>query len=312
MSVTIVPATLPGERVTGILDAATAHDGVSPFSEQFLNGLHDSQLAHRHLLAEDEKSVVAVAALAPDGSVELVVDPSKRRKTIGAQLIAQVRSQSSDSTASPAFWAHGNLEAAQATARSFGMEATRELLKMSLERAQLEAMMAAKTNAAAAPGSLPAGYTLVNYPEAVARWGRDEVEQQWLRVNNDAFSWHPEQGGWDLDRLHRGMAADWFEPQGVWFLYTDVDEAAQLAGFHWTKRHGDGTGEVYVVGLGSPFRGQGLGGPLMHAGLAHLASVGSSQVILYVEADNEAAVKRYNETGFTIAETHVVYQFPGN
>ncbi len=317
MSVTIVPVSLPGERVTGIINAATSHDGVSPFSEQFLNGLHDGDLQHRHLIARDGDIDVAVAAIAPDGSVELVVDPSRRRENIGAQLIAQVHKRSADSTESPAFWAHGNLDAAQAAAQALGMNATRELLKMSLDRSHLETITATEPQANTAQGPVPAGYILVSYPDAVARWGRDEVEQQWLRVNNDAFSWHPEQGGWDLGRLHRGMAADWFEPEGVWFLYTDPDktdggEAARMAGFHWTKRHGDGVGEVYVVGLASSFRGEGLGAPLMHAGLSHLAEAGSSQVILYVEADNQAAVKRYNETGFTVAETHVVYQFPVN
>ena len=106
------------------------------------------------------------------------------------------------------------------------------------------------------------------------------------------------------DRLHRGMEAEWFDPDGVRLLY----DGATLAGFHWTKRHPDGTGEVYVVGLASRYRGEGMGGPLMRVGLEYLIGVGSPQVILYVESDNEAAVKRYRQLGFEIREQHVVYK----
>ena len=65
-----------------------------------------------------------------------------------------------------------------------------------------------------------------------------------------------------------------------------------------------------MVGLSSACRGEGLGVPLLQMGLKHLVERGSSQVILYVEADNAPAVKRYRETGFTVAESHVVYEFP--
>ena len=46
----------------------------------------------------------------------------------------------------------------------------------------------------------------------------------------------------------------------------------------------------------------------MRAGLEHLAAGGSRRVILYVEADNGPAVRRYGELGFTVAERHVVYK----
>ena len=46
----------------------------------------------------------------------------------------------------------------------------------------------------------------------------------------------------------------------------------------------------------------------MQMGLAHLVQGGSPQVILYVEADNEPAVKRYTQLGFKVDESHVVYR----
>ena len=105
------------------------------------------------------------------------------------------------------------------------------------------------------------------------------------------------------------MDTDWFDPEGLWFLYDERGAEPALAGFHWTKRHPGATGEVYVVGLSSSYWGEGMGGPLMAIGLEHLVKDGSSQVILYVEADNRPAVKRYNEIGFTVAESHVVYHY---
>lgn len=291
----------PGQLADGaqaLIGTAEQHDGVAPLSEQFIAGLGDSSLGHTHRVARIGGQLAGLAAQAPDGSVELVVHPDFRRRGVAKELIALLVDAPGDA---PQFWAHGNLPAAQATAESVGLKPVRELLVMSAAAGDLDLS-----------GAVAEGYEAVNYPEAVRRFGREQVERDWLRVNNDAFSWHPEQGGWDLDRLRRGMAAGWFDPAGVWFLYAQRpgDQGPDLAGFHWTKRHPGGVGEVYVVGLASRYRGEGLGVPLMGAGLRHLVEGGSSQVILYVEADNVPAVRRYDETGFTVAESHVVYQKP--
>lgn len=135
--------------------------------------------------------------------------------------------------------------------------------------------------------------------------GADAVDRAWLAVNNEAFDWHPEQGGWDLAQLERARDVDWFDPEGVFFAVDD--ETGEILGFHWTKWHGDATGEVYVIGLAGAARGRGIGGWLTRVGMAHLRDRGARRVLLYVEGDNGPAVRTYEKTGFDVTRTDVMY-----
>ena len=280
-------------RLEELAEQAERVDGMAPLSEQFLNGLTDSRLQHRHLVAWVDKKPCGVAGL--DGSTaELLIAPDFRGQGYGA-LLYDVAAETPNLQA----WAHGNLPAAQALAHSRGLQVTRKLVVMGIGGEEL--------SAAARAENLP--LTALNYSESVANWGQEFVEEQWLKANNEAFSWHPEQGGWDLDRLHRGMEADWFDPADVLFLWDTAGDPV-LAGFHWTKWHAEetpGFGEVYVVGLASDYRGQKLGGPLLQVGLSRMVEKGAQRVILYVEADNEPALKAYERLGFKIDEEHVVW-----
>jgi mycothiol synthase len=135
--------------------------------------------------------------------------------------------------------------------------------------------------------------------------GQDE--QAWLDVNNAAFSWHHEQGCWDLATLHQRMSRPWFDLAG--FLLHERD--GRLAAFCWTKVHANGVGEIYVIAVHPDFHGLGLGRALTVAGLRHLSDIGSNEAMLYVEADNTAAVRLYESLGFYTAHTDVAYHRPG-
>jgi mycothiol synthase len=133
-------------------------------------------------------------------------------------------------------------------------------------------------------------------------------DEAWLAVNNRAFAWHPEQGRWDEATLKSRQAEPWFDADG--FLLHDepldpmvADGPMRLAGFCWTKVHGDHEpplGEIYVVAVDPDFQGRGLGRRLVLAGLDHLASLGLTEGMLYVDAGNRPAVKLYIDLGFDI------------
>lgn len=82
-----------------------------------------------------------------------------------------------------------------------------------------------------------------------------------------------------------------------------------MIGFHWTKTHAEEQiGEVYVVGILPEAQGGGLGKALTAIGLRHLAAQGLPTAMLYVDADNTAAVTVYERLGFVTHEVDLMYR----
>ena len=128
-----------------------------------------------------------------------------------------------------------------------------------------------------------------------------------VRVNNRAFDWHPEQGGLTADAVRQTMTEAWFDPDGFRLLHED----GELVGFCWTKVHRDvepSLGEIYVIAVDPSRHGMGLGKPMTLAGLEWLADQGLEHGMLYVESDNDPANATYASIGFSRHHTDRAYE----
>lgn len=133
--------------------------------------------------------------------------------------------------------------------------------------------------------------------------GRDDAE--WLRVNNAAFSWHPEQSDWTEAVLHRTLTEPWVDLEGILLHPSEPGGGAggPIDGFCWTKVHREldpEIGEIFVIAVDPASTGRGLGRRLVLAGLAHLAAQGLGEAMLYTEADNAAAMALYDALEFRL------------
>ena len=272
--------------IRALIAAAKAVDGIAPVGDQVLRELAYDRT--RHLLAVDDDQVVGYLNLSEEPAMaELVVHPDARRRGIGS---AMARTGLSEGGNDARIWAHGNLEPARATAATLGLIVVRELLQMRRPLTDLPAI------------SIPDGVRIDTYSGPA-----DDAEL--LRVNNTAFAWHPEQSGWTDDDIAERRGEPWFDPAG---LFMAVDEATgTLLGFHWTKVHSGDLGEVYVVAVDPAAQGRGVGATLTLIGLYYLAERLSQSlqptVMLYVEADNAAAVKTYQRLGFDVFSVDAAY-----
>lgn len=150
----------------------------------------------------------------------------------------------------------------------------------------------------------------------------DRDAESLLAVNNAAFAWHPEQGGWDRARLDGALAQPWVDRSGILVHEreeprTDDDDGnraggSALDGFCWTRVHtadepdlraaGDpALGEIWVIAVDPGHHRRGLGPALVAAGLDHLAGLGLGTAMLYTEEDNLPARRMYDRMGFTVS-----------
>jgi mycothiol synthase len=239
------------------------------------------------VVVRDGDRLVGYARLDGD-EAELVVHPAFRRRGFGTALLEQLLELTGSAPLS--IWAHGDLPGSAELLAPRGFSRARVLLQM---RRDLKGIDPDPQHA------LPPDVHVRAF-----RPGRDE--NAWLRVNGRAFAAHPEQGSWTLDDVRLREAEPWFDPEGFLLAWRgDPDEGGVLLGSHWTKVHPAGdvadepVGEVYVLGIDPDAQGMRLGRALTDLGLAHLRGRDLGQVLLYVEEDNEAAVRLYEGRGFS-------------
>lgn len=285
------------DAVREIVAVARAADGIAPVGEQALRELA-GQRSHHILVTDprDPNSVIGYLNLSPgrdgaDATAELVVRPDSRRRGIGTALL---RAATERSGGRVRFWAHGTMPGARAITDALELRVARELIQM--QRSLLDVPKYV----------VPQGISIRTYSSA-------EDHPELLRVNNAAFSWHPEQGGWTDSDVAGRIGEPWFDPEGLFLAFDET--TGVLLGFHWTKVHdaaeqaAGATGEVYVVGVDPAAQGRGLGRLLTLIGIEYLARrLGpDSAVMLYVESDNAAAVRTYKGLGFTVSSVDTAY-----
>jgi mycothiol synthase len=279
------------EAVLALLAEAARIDGQQPVSEQGrlqLGGGARQGVSHLLLTVGDE--LVGYAQLEDTDPVEapaaeLVVHPSYRGHGHGRALGSALLAASGKRLR---VWAHGGHSAARHLAQVLGLTLFRELRQMRRPLTGLELP----------DPKLPDGVRVRAFVP-----GQDDAA--WLAVNAAAFAHHPEQGSLTQRDLDDRKAQPWFDPAGF-FL---AEREGRLIGFHWTKVHAEEQlGEVYVLGVAPGAQGGGLGKALTTIGLRHLAAQGMPTAMLYVDADNNAAVTVYERLGFTTYETDLMYR----
>ena len=288
------------EAVRGLLQAAADADAHAPLDEHaWLDLVQGGREGFAGLVAwEDGHDHPVGYAQVSRGSsswaLEFVVDPHHRvpGNTIGLDLLVDAaRVIASEGGGHVHMWVNQPRPEHDRIARAVGLRPGRVLYQMRRDLPVEDALR-------------PDGPPLKTRPFGV---GADE--EAWLEVNNRAFHWHPEQGGWDLATLKQREGEPWFDPAGF-LLHEDVE--GRLDGFCWTKIHDDvdpPLGEIYVIAVDPEARVPvpGLGRKLVIGGLDYLFGRGLRIGMLYVDAGNARAVKLYVDLGFVVNHLDQAY-----
>jgi len=293
-----------------LIDSLTTPDGTRPISEHVeLHLRHGGDEQAKHLLVRNQTGeLLGYAHLDCSDSVkgpsaELVISQSSEPQVLGHLLVGMSNSAPESSLR---LWARGDNKHLIDLANEQGFGVERELLKMG--RSLFSPV---------APRELPKGF---HYRTFVP----NQDEELFLKANRETFKSLPDQKGWTRKDLTARLNEDWFDPNGFFLVFAD-DEPNELAGFHWTKIHGqpkrmktsslnapphshDAFGEIYVLGVSPKYQGRGLGKALAVIGLEHLVKEGLDSAILYVDSHNLAAVTLYERLGFVPISNDVLFR----
>ncbi len=278
-------------EVSELLHEVTVADGHRPLGEhKWLDLVHGGRTGFAGFVAREDGRLIGYAQLSRGHNtwgIEVVIRPDHRRPEddVGTNLLdaalGEVRRLGGGHVH---LWVPKPTTETDAMATSSGLVRGRDLFQMRRPLPIEDARTRVSTR----------------------RFEPGKDESAWLIVNNRAFAAHPEQGDWSLDTLLERESEPWFDPHG--FLLHERD--GRLAASCWTKVHRDEDpqlGEIYVISVDPDFQGLGLGHALVLAGLDHLAAVGLTVGMLYVDSANEAAVTLYRRLGFTVDHVDRAY-----
>lgn len=271
------------EHLASLIQECLKSDHQPPFSDQSLVELARGD---RSLIDSDSG-----AAIIASSEFELAVAPSRRSLGFGSELVERVLRVHPNLQST---WSHGDHPAARVLAKRFGFAPVRTLLKLGtdLEDPSLQG----------APARAPkAPHPNDNFTIRAFIPGTDN--QEWLKLNAEAFASHPEQGQITNQDLLDRIAEPWFDSNDFLLMF----EGNRLIAFNWLKIDGD-AGEIYAIGVDPALQGRGVGARLMQAGVERLSDRGIRYAELYVEADNLAAIALYNSLGFVEIARDVQYR----
>ncbi len=274
---TDVPDESTRQAIRHLAEQVERADGAPPLSDQALSQLASTGAAH--VVVRAAAQVVGYAQRADD-VLEIASDSESVDDTLDAAPVDGAQA-----------WTHGRRSRLVPAFERRGFERVRELFQL---RRPLGDAHRLPPDPPLADG--------VQVRTFVP--GRDDAA--WLALNAAAFAHHAEQGRWTQSDLDARMAEPWFDAAD--FLL--AERAGDLLGFHWTKLHPDGTGEVYVLGVSPQAQGLGLGQALLVRGLRLLARHGCPEVLLYVDGDNSTALRLYERGGFTEHDLDVQWRAP--
>jgi mycothiol synthase len=282
--------------VLDLINRTTNHDGTPPIAEHILLHLrYGGDKADSHLLVEKDNYVIGYTHLdqtdlVAGPSVELVVDPSYRGTGVGKALLSEAIKICGDNLR---LWVHGEQEAAHSLAASFNFEKIRTVLQMSKSLTDIQ--------------PLP-----IIDKEIIIRSFLPGIDSDaWLELNNKVFKDHLEQGGWQLSDLNHRLSEEWFDEKGFFI----VEKNKQVIASTWTKVHGEQShahpaiGEIYITAVDPAYAGLGIGKALTATALNYLKYQGLKDVMLYVDAENLAAIALYKSLGFKQFGRDVLYRY---
>ena len=299
---------LTPDQQTGVLaliKSATDHDGIPPIADHILLHLrHGGDKSDSHLVITENEKIIGYAHLdqtdlVAGPAVELVVDPEHRQSGIGNQLISEAIKICGKRLR---LWSHGDLPAASKLAIANNFIKVRTVIQMSKSLGEITPISDID-NAIMIRTFLP---------------GLDS--ENWLSLNNKAFTNHPEQGNWSINDLNLRLKEDWFDEKGFFI----AEKQNLMVGSTWTKIHGatshqhDGEdshdhpaiGEIYITAVDPSFNRVGVGKALTTTALNYLKYQGLNQVILYVDEENKAAINLYQSLGFKEFGKDLLFKLP--